>query len=146
MHSSLLMHLGILNEAMTLINVFSLTGGKNALIMGLDKNFWKLYESLCIILYIWPNLNYGIHVIKTIFSVTATNLLHQSQLLQTEKTMKDGPQQNRHLCGSSYSEDLLSYADECGLLLLNMALQRKEGQIFQLQKENFNGKCCLVLY
>lgn len=32
MHSLLLMHLGILNEAVTLINVFSLTGGKNALI------------------------------------------------------------------------------------------------------------------
>ena len=43
MHSLLLMHLGILNEAVTLINVFLLKGGKNALIMGLDKNFWKLY-------------------------------------------------------------------------------------------------------
>ena len=32
MHSLLPMHLGILNEAVTLINVFSLTGGKNALI------------------------------------------------------------------------------------------------------------------
>lgn len=120
---------------------------KNALIMGLDKNFWKLY---CLVtlhfLYIWPNLNYRIHVIETIFSVTAANLLHQSQLLQTEKTMKDGPQQNRHLCGSSYSEDLLSFADECGLLLLNMALQRKEGQILHLQKDNFNDIYCLVSY
>lgn len=80
---------------------------------------------------------YGIHVIKKIFSVTATNLLHQSQLLQTEMTMIDGPQQSRHLCGSLYSEDLLSFADECGPLLPNMALQRKEGQILQLQKENF---------
>lgn len=130
------MHLGILNEAVTLINVFSLSGEKNALIMGLDKNFWKLY---CLVtlhfLYIWPNLNYRIHVIKTIFRVTATNLLHQSQLLQTEKTMKDGPQQNRHLCGSSYSEDLLSFADECGLLLLNMALQRKGDKFFSYKKK-----------
>lgn len=130
------MHLGILNEAVALINVFSLSGEKNALIMGLDKNFWKLY---CLVtlhfLYIWPNLNYRIHVIKTIFSVTATNLLHQSQLLQTEKTMKDGPQQNRHLCGSSYSEDLLSFADECGLLLLNMALQRKGDKFFSYKKK-----------
>ena len=78
--------------------------------------------------------------------MTATNLLHQSQLLQTEMTMKDGPQHSKHLCGSLYSEDLLSFADECGLLLLNMALQRKEGQILQLQKENFNGKYCLVSY
>ena len=136
MHPLLLMHLGILNEAVALINVFSLSGEKNALIMGLDKNFWKLY---CLVtlhfLYIWPNLNYRIHVIKTIFSVTATNLLHQSQLLQTEKTMKDGPQQNRHLCGSSYSEDLLSFADECGLLLLNMALQRKGDKFFSYKKK-----------
>ena len=78
--------------------------------------------------------------------MTATNLLHQSQLLQTEMTMKDGPQQCKHLCGSLYSEDLLSFADECGLLLLNMALQRKEGQILQLQQETFNGKYCLVSY
>ena len=59
MHPLWLMHLGsILNEAVTLINVFSLSGGKNALIMGLDKNFSKLY---CLVtlyfLYIWPNLN-----------------------------------------------------------------------------------------
>lgn len=136
MHSLLLMHLGILNEAVTLINVFSLTGGKSPLIMGLDKNFWKLYKSLCIVLYIWPNSSYRIHIkFKTIFSVTATNLLHQSQLLQTEKTMKDGPQQNRHLYGSSYSEDLLSFADECGLLLLNMALQRKRDKFFSYKKK-----------
>ena len=67
--------------------------------------------------------------------MTASNLLHQSQLLQTEMTMKDGPQQSKHLCGSLCSEDLLSFADECGLLLLNMALQRKRDKFFSYKKK-----------
>lgn len=62
MHSLLLMHLGILNEAATLINVFSLTGGKNALIKWVWTKMSGLETVLVTLhfLYVWPNLNYRI--------------------------------------------------------------------------------------